>query len=540
MKPMLAQSFGPICEGISTGYTGSVGEAADIFYPEVIFVQQGNKVWFAMGEQSLTESVSEPCEIVESFDQLDLEERVVNGNPVKYVKDGRWVVEGPFQRSGVKNKNGRTYSRKIWERIIADPKSATMEDLRQGGMLGHLEHPADGRMDGNKGAIVTRKLELKKDGVVWGVAELLDTPEGLRLQEYTRKKVRWGVSSRGNGSVGTDGTVNEDDFQLVTFDAVMKPSTPGAYPQLVKWGAQGATKRESEDPKPSGLSEDARERIAQIDEVRSVDVSTLGESEQHRFAAQLLGHLSAVGSLAGSQSLSPDKAAELQDWLTKKLKEVHESLADGASLTIDRVLETLADGDVDESEASVVIRTLQQQVTERAEEAEALRREVEEMQQEVEAARGRVEALRTEIAGLESERDQARAETEDVQLELSRVREQLEIAQETIGELTASEVADDRQEAVEEVIRTNPALEPHRERLTAASDGDGVMELAEVILAEVGSPPPSASVQRNGLPSRGMVVESESRAGSSRPATVTSPGARMAGKALTKMHAPKP
>src|SRR5437016_1049591 len=93
--------------------------AEGCFIPEVAYVRQGNKVLFFRGNRSLTESVDESCEIVEDFEQLELVER--EGG--KYVKDGKWIVEGPYQRSDVKNANGRSYARKIWERIFGKTDS---------------------------------------------------------------------------------------------------------------------------------------------------------------------------------------------------------------------------------------------------------------------------------------------------------------------------------------------------------------------------------------------------------------------------------
>lgn len=218
-------------EGLEQPF-GALHEGYDFtFAPEVAYVRQGNKVCFFTGGQELTESVVDGTDtVVESLDELELVER----DGTKVVKDGKWVVEGPFQRSDVENANKRRYPRKIWERIFGDPQSRQQQTIRARGMIGHLEHPKDGRTDGKEGAIVVTEGTLRRDGVVWGKAEILDTPNGLILQEYTRKHVRWGVSSRGNGSVDSDGKVNENDYDLETFDAVMRPSTPGAYPLPVK------------------------------------------------------------------------------------------------------------------------------------------------------------------------------------------------------------------------------------------------------------------------------------------------------------------
>ena len=66
---------------------------------------------------------------------------------------------------------------------------------------------------------------------VMGKAKVLDTPSGKVLQELVKAGVSIGISSRGMGSVSESqgNTVVEDDFQLICFDFVSEPSTPGAF-----------------------------------------------------------------------------------------------------------------------------------------------------------------------------------------------------------------------------------------------------------------------------------------------------------------------
>jgi len=66
---------------------------------------------------------------------------------------------------------------------------------------------------------------------VMGKVKVLDTPSGKVLQELVRSGVSLGISSRGMGSVREDQnqTIVEDDFQLICFDFVSEPSTPGAF-----------------------------------------------------------------------------------------------------------------------------------------------------------------------------------------------------------------------------------------------------------------------------------------------------------------------
>jgi hypothetical protein len=64
-----------------------------------------------------------------------------------------------------------------------------------------------------------------------GEVEIIDTPSGDILKGLLRSGVMLGISSRGVGSVknqsGAD--VVQEDFELIAFDFVSSPSTPGAY-----------------------------------------------------------------------------------------------------------------------------------------------------------------------------------------------------------------------------------------------------------------------------------------------------------------------
>ena len=67
-----------------------------------------------------------------------------------------------------------------------------------------------------------------------GKIQCLDTPSGNILKSLASSGVSLGISSRGLGSVteGKDGTIVEDDFQLICFDIVSEPSTTNAYLNL--------------------------------------------------------------------------------------------------------------------------------------------------------------------------------------------------------------------------------------------------------------------------------------------------------------------
>ena len=64
-----------------------------------------------------------------------------------------------------------------------------------------------------------------------GKVEILGTPSGDILKQLANSGVTLGISSRGLGSVSESNgqTIVEDDFQLICFDFVSEPSTPGAF-----------------------------------------------------------------------------------------------------------------------------------------------------------------------------------------------------------------------------------------------------------------------------------------------------------------------
>lgn len=525
----LAQPFGLIVEG-----------AAGSFVPEIAYVQQGNKVleFWNDGDTILTESLGDEVTLIESIDDFDeLIERTINGETVKWPKNAKWIVEGPYQRSDVKNANNRTYKRKIWEKEIGDPKSRIQTAIREGGgLVGHLEHPADGRTDGKEGTIATRSLALREDGVVWGKSDILDTPNGFILQEYTRKGIRWGVSSRGNGSVDDTGRVNED-YQLETFDAVMRPSTPGAYPKKIN-----SSKQESTDPDDTGdrsLSEDALECVTLVESLVATEIEGLDESAQVKFTGDLLKVLGNVNSLAGSDALSARKANELQDWLTKKLRDVHESESVDLEAAIEQALEEVDADDVGEDERDAAMRrvvsSFQSRLTAAVDDAADLQTTLEEVQEQLEEAQAENERLTEQC-------DETLELLEAAQESLQEKESELDIAYVVISDASETEVQDLVQEAVEDAIEQVDGLEEFREVLERAESPKEVERLAETLLpAAAGAKPHTNPVEPRPTPPRrtsprGLVVESGSGIkGSNGKVVGTHRGAKTAAGALKHM-----
>jgi len=509
--PGLSQPFGKICEGVEGG-----------FFPEVGYVRQKDKVLFFFGSRNLTESVGSAT-IVESINDLELVEK----DGEKVIKDGVYVVEGPFQRSDVKNANQRVYPRKIWERLINE-SSPVMKTVRARGMIGHLEHPKDGRTDGNEGALVVTNLKLKEDGVVWGHAELLDTPKGKILQEYTKKKVRWGVSSRGNGSVDESGMVSDKDYMLETWDAVMRPSTPGAYPTPTK-----DSKTESANaPVNEGTTTEGKACTAKVRGLVEAAIEGLDEAARLKLVADLIAASGDVNSLAKSKALSTESATELQDWLNKKLRESYEVVvSQKVSAQIDEALNA-SDEETNSKQAAAfnrVVESMQTRISDAVDEATQVRKKLTETEALLNERTRELEAARTKLAEAVAEKDSFAA--------------RLDIASDTIAQLSRKDVGNPIEEAVEEVLKQVPALAEHRTLLEGAESVDRVNELAEALLpvAVAAKPHAPAPVTETVQPTRRStlpkgLVESESTI---KPATTPSvnpsAGARMAGQLVQRM-----
>ena len=165
-------------------------------------------------------------------DKLLVEQSIKENRPLR--------VGGIIQRAGVKNHNGRIYEQKILEREI---KKYIDGPVREKRALGELDHPESSVINLNNVSHNIVEVTMK-GGDVHGVVEILTTPAGNILKELFRCGVTVGISSRGMGSVeeNADGVLMvQEDFDLLCFDFVSTPSTPGAYMSPMNEGVSTPT-----------------------------------------------------------------------------------------------------------------------------------------------------------------------------------------------------------------------------------------------------------------------------------------------------------
>lgn len=144
----------------------------------------------------------------------------------KFITDGGMILSGVMQKADTQNGNGRVYPSRILMREVENYKKLVKERRA----LGELDHPDDSVINlKNASHMVTDVWFEGKD--VMGKVQLLETPSGKILRSLVESGVKLGISSRGMGSVTESNgqTMVEDDFQLICFDFVSEPSTPGAF-----------------------------------------------------------------------------------------------------------------------------------------------------------------------------------------------------------------------------------------------------------------------------------------------------------------------
>ena len=147
-------------------------------------------------------------------------------NESKRSNDGKIMLKGILQRAETLNQNGRVYPKEVLEREIENYQKL----IRENRALGECDHPDTSVVELKNCSHIVREAYMDGDDV-YGVIELLDTPTGKILQSLVEAGVTTGISSRGVGSVREEKgqQIVQEDFQLICFDMVSEPSTPGAF-----------------------------------------------------------------------------------------------------------------------------------------------------------------------------------------------------------------------------------------------------------------------------------------------------------------------
>lgn len=147
-----------------------------------------------------------------------------------------FVFYAVLQKHGVPNRNGRVYP----ERILKREAEKYKQIINKGLSTSELNHPESSLIDLDRVSHIIDDVWWDNN-ILMGKLRLLTSPgfhergivstKGDIAANLMRQGVTMGVSSRGVGSLKKVGEQNEvqDDFELICFDLVSSPSTPGAY-----------------------------------------------------------------------------------------------------------------------------------------------------------------------------------------------------------------------------------------------------------------------------------------------------------------------
>ncbi len=144
----------------------------------------------------------------------------------RFVSEGGMILSGVMQMAETVNGNDRIYPYSVLMNEIKNYQKLVKERRA----LGELDHP-DGEIISLANASHRVTSCWMEGNKVMGKIQVLNTPAGQTLRALVEGGCSVGISSRGMGSIREENgrTIVEDDFQLICFDMVSEPSTPGAF-----------------------------------------------------------------------------------------------------------------------------------------------------------------------------------------------------------------------------------------------------------------------------------------------------------------------
>jgi hypothetical protein len=146
------------------------------------------------------------------------------------------IVYVVLQKYGVKNRNGRIYP----ESILKTQNEIYQQAIRERRAVGELDHPESSVIAGDRishniietwweGHTLMGKMEIlmSKGYIKHGIV----STKGDEVANLLRNNIMIGVSSRGVGSLKEvkGDFIVQDDFELICWDIVTAPSTPGSW-----------------------------------------------------------------------------------------------------------------------------------------------------------------------------------------------------------------------------------------------------------------------------------------------------------------------
>lgn len=150
------------------------------------------------------------------------------------------LVNCILQKWGVKNKNGRIYPKDVlipqvdlYQQLVGSNSAVSEADHPDSSIISlqNISHMITkmwwGKGEQENVLFGQLKLIVSPGYIKYGVVSVI----GDKIVLYLQNKIKLGISSRGVGTLKEINGENlvQDDFELIGFDLVATPSTPGAY-----------------------------------------------------------------------------------------------------------------------------------------------------------------------------------------------------------------------------------------------------------------------------------------------------------------------
>jgi hypothetical protein len=160
------------------------------------------------------------------------------------------LVNCILQKWGVKNKNGRIYPKNV----LLPQVQIYQELVNSNSAVSEADHPDSSIISLQNISHMITKMWWgtgEQENVLFGQLKLIVSPGyikygvvsviGDKVVLYLQNKIKLGISSRGVGTLKEINGENlvQGDFELIGFDLVATPSTPGAYLFPAKQGETG-------------------------------------------------------------------------------------------------------------------------------------------------------------------------------------------------------------------------------------------------------------------------------------------------------------
>lgn len=149
-------------------------------------------------------------------------------------------LKGVFADYKHGTRNGdRLYTEELWDNRVFGSEDV-MEALETKTLFGELDHPEGDRCEtlAKNAAVSIIKLEKRPDeGVIYGEAEILDTPTGRIVKALADSGAKLGISSRGMGEEifrNGQNIIDPETYDFITFDVVVTPANTKARVELTE------------------------------------------------------------------------------------------------------------------------------------------------------------------------------------------------------------------------------------------------------------------------------------------------------------------